>query len=98
MNTPSEDRLWRQCVALAGALAEAGVQLITLTTPDGNARALPARQTDLPAVLLNSTVGTSVEVEAIGLRVTRGTNELVASRAGMADATVIAELVRRAGA
>jgi hypothetical protein len=49
-------------VAIAGALAEHGVQRITLRCPGRDDRELHTRTTDLPALLLESPAGTEIHV------------------------------------
>jgi len=73
--------LWRQCVALAGALAEAGVQDIALTLPDGTRRVLVTRQTDLAGTLGSASIGAVLEVAALGLAVVRDPDRLRVARA-----------------
>jgi hypothetical protein len=49
-------------VAIAGALAEYGVQRITFRAPGREPQELHARTTDLPALLLESVVGAEFHV------------------------------------
>jgi hypothetical protein len=54
---------------LAGALAEMGVQSLTLTAPGGGCRRLSARKTDLPGVLAAAPDGSGLESQSPRLRV-----------------------------
>lgn len=95
MTAPADDRLRRQCIALSGALAEAGVQRVTLTTPDRVARTLLTRQTDLPATLAASAPGTAFDAHAIGLRIVHREGWLEAEGDGDPGAMAIIAALRR---
>jgi hypothetical protein len=64
-----------RAVRLAGALAEAGVQRLTLTGADGSVRMLEARQTDLPGLLAAAGPGSTLSAVEPVLRVELGATE-----------------------
>lgn len=59
-------------VALAGALAEAGVQRIEIREPGGPWSELSARVTDLPGLLQRSGDGAEIRWSGGGARIERG--------------------------
>lgn len=75
-NDGETSRLWRQCVALAGALAEEGVGTVDLLAPSGSRRTLASLVTDLPGVLEAAPEGSVLRVESIGLEVQRASGAL----------------------
>lgn len=97
MTAGPAEPLWSQCVAVAGALAEAGVQSLTLVTPDGRAQVFATRGTDLPGILLRAAPGSRIEVEPIGLRIAREHERLVATHAGDPAAGTIAAAIAAQG-
>ena len=64
-------RLWRQCIALAGALAEEGVERVDLIELGGVRRTLQTRTSDLPGTLFRCSPGSALLVGTLALRVDR---------------------------
>lgn len=88
-----DTRLWRQCVALAGALAEEGVGTVELIDAAGASRSMMARSADLPDALWSSRAGSALRVETLGLRVDRGEDGLRVSSDDSDAATRVRDAV-----
>ncbi len=67
--TTTYPRTHESAVEIAGLLAEAGVQELRITSPDGSTRELRTRVTDLPSVLANTIPGAKIEMVGYTIRV-----------------------------
>jgi hypothetical protein len=68
MNT----QLLDDAIALAGALAEAGVQRIEFREPAGGWQALASRLTDLPGLIIGANDGAELRWQGGGARIENG--------------------------
>lgn len=82
-----------QAIALAGALAEAGVTRLTLTRPGAAPAELSARTTDLPGLIAACPAGSHLHAPSLGLHIEHAGDRLLARDATSDAARAIAALL-----